>query len=106
VLRGVPGVDLHGPNDPNGPVYSLYRKDTGAPGVTLRPGASASARLVVLSDSPGSFGSFGSTNWVPNAARHHSARRDHQLTVPWPAGLTVSRQDAATHPGTWVESVS
>jgi predicted small lipoprotein YifL len=106
VLRGVPGVDLHGPNDPNGPVYSLYRKDTGAPGVTLRPGASASARLVVLSDSPGSFGSFGSTNWVPTQLVTTPPGETTTLTVPWPARLTVSRQDAATHPGTWVESVS
>lgn len=106
VLRGVPGVDLHGPDDPNGPVYSLYRQDTGAPGVTLRPGASASAKLVVLSDSPGSIGSFGSKNWVPTQLVTTPPGETTTLTVPWPAGLTVFRQDAATHPGTWVESVS
>ena len=105
-LHGVPGVDLHGPDDPNGPVYSLYRKDTGAPGVTLRPGASATAKLVVLSDSPGSFGSLGSTKWVPTQLVTIPPGETTTLTVAWPVGLTVSRQDSATYPGTWVESVS
>ncbi|HEX4252185.1 MAG TPA: DUF4232 domain-containing protein [Pseudonocardia sp.] len=106
LLHGVPGVDLHGPNDPNGPVYSLYRKDTSAPGVTLRPGASASARLTVLSDSPGSVGSFGSKNWVPTQLITTPPGETTTLSVAWPAGLTVFRQDAATHPGSWVESVT
>ena len=65
LLRGVPGLNLHGPADPNGPVYSLYRQDRGG-SVTLAPGASASARVVVLSDTgDGSFGSNHSTNWTP-----------------------------------------
>jgi hypothetical protein len=74
--------------------------------VTVRPGASASAKLVVLSDSPGSIGSFGSKNWVPTQLVTTPPGETTTLTVPWPAGLTVFRQDAATHPGTWVESVS
>jgi len=103
LLRGVPGADLHGPADPNGPVYTLFRQQSGIKDMRLQPGASASARLVVLSDQDGSFGSLGSRNWVPTQLVTIPPGETTALTVPWPAGLTVSRQDSATHPGSWIE---
>jgi hypothetical protein len=104
LLRGVPGADLDGPADPNGPVYTLFRQQTGIKDVRLQPGASASARLVVLSDQEGSFGSLGSRNWVPIQLVTIPPGETTALTVRWPAGLTVSRQDSATHPGSWIEA--
>lgn len=104
LLRGIPGLDLHGPADPNGPTYTLPRQDRGGAGVMLAPGASATARLVILSDEPGSTGSMGSTNWVPTQLVTIPPGETAPLTLRWPAGLTVTRQDSATHPGSWIES--
>ena len=104
VLRGVPGADLRGPADPNGPVYPLFRQRTGIQDVRLRPGASASARLVVLSDQDGSVGSFGSRNWTPTELASIPPGETTGFTLPWPPGLTVIRQDSATHPGSWIEA--
>jgi hypothetical protein len=103
-LHGVPGLDLHGPADPNGPVYQLPRQDRGGSGVTLAPGRSASAKVVVLSYEEGSVGSAGSTRWTPTQVVTIPPGETTPLTVAWPAGLTVLRQDEATHPGSWVES--
>ena len=103
LLRGVPGLDLRGPNDPNGPVYSLRRTDKGG-ALTLAPGASASARVVVLPYSDGSLGSDGSKRWTPTQLVTIPPGETAPLTVAWPADLSVLRQDAATHPGSWVES--
>jgi hypothetical protein len=103
LLHGVPGLDLHGPADPNGPVYQLRRQDQGG-SVTLAPGASASARIVVLSYEDGSVGSAGSTRWTPTQLVTIPPGETTPLTVAWPAGLTVLRQDEVTHPGSWVES--
>lgn len=102
-LHGAPGVDLHGPDDPNGPVYSLPRKDLGG-NITLAPGARATARIVVLSDEEGSVGSSGSKNWRPTKLVTIPPGETTPLTAPWPATLTVQRQDSATRPGSWVES--
>lgn len=103
LLRGVPGADLHGPADPNGPVYTLTRQTNGAKDIHLRPGASASARLVVLPYSDGSVGSMGSTRWVPTRLETIPPGETTPLTAQWPSGLTVLRQDSATHPGSWIE---
>ncbi|WP_410627040.1 DUF4232 domain-containing protein [Amycolatopsis sp. cmx-8-4] len=64
-LYGVPGVDLRGPADPNGAVYSLPRIDDGDKDVTAAPGQSANAHLIVLTYTDGSQGSNGSGKWVP-----------------------------------------
>jgi Protein of unknown function (DUF4232) len=104
LLHGVPGLDLHGPADPNGPVYSLRRMDKGG-SFTLAPGASASARVVVLTyTGDGSLGSEGSLRWTPTQLVTIPPGETTALTVGWPAGLTVLRQDEATRPGSWVES--
>jgi hypothetical protein len=84
-------------------VYSLVRRTTGGSEIQLNPGASAAARLVVLSDQDGSVGSFGSRQWAPTQLVTIPPGETTALTVAWPAGLTVLRQDSATHPGSWVE---
>ncbi|MBW0134402.1 DUF4232 domain-containing protein [Pseudonocardia abyssalis] len=99
--RGVPGVDLRGPDDPNGPVYSVLRQEADGAGATLEPGGSVSATLTYLTDSDGSVGTLGSTGWVPTELVTTPPGDTSQLTVPW-NGDTVLRQDGATRPGTYV----
>jgi hypothetical protein len=103
-IWGVPGVDLHGPADPNGPVYSLPRPgaDQAQQRFTLVPGASATATITYLTDTPGSVGSFGSTGWVPAQVVTTPPGDTSSLTMPWTTGDTVLRQDSATRPGTFV----
>lgn len=94
-LRGYPGVDLVGPDDPVfGPTYSLPRQSGDPQPVTLAPGASASSRLTFLPTPDG---------WVPNTIVVTPPDATTQLEVPWiPGGISVLRQDAATHPGTYI----
>jgi len=103
VTWGVPGVDLQGPADPNGPVYSLLRPGSDAqhPHITVAPGSSATATVTYLTDTPGSVGSSGSTGWMPTQLVTTPPGDTHQITVPW-TGHSVLRQDAATHPGSFV----
>ena len=107
-LRGAPVVVLHGPADPNGPDYALFHVvDTGR-GLVMAPGASGVARMVVQSDAPGAVGTNGSSNWVPTELETDPAahgKKTAGLTVPWPAGMTVLRQDGAAKPGSYVEGV-
>lgn len=101
-MYGVPGVDLHGPDDPTwGPVYSLPRPGSDATPVhvLLAPGASASAPLTYLTADPGD------TAWVPTELVTTPPGDTKQLTVTWD-GDSVMRQDAATHPGTFVHAVA
>lgn len=103
---GVPGVDLVGPDDPNGDTYSVLRpgaQDEQASG-TLQPGAAATAPLTYLTDSPGSVGSLGSTGWVPTEIVTTPPGDTEQLRAPWSSGDTVTRQDSATRPGTYVDA--
>lgn len=104
VASGVPGVDLQGPPDPNGPTYSVPRPGAGAAqrSYTLDPGASATATLTYLTDTPGSIGSQGSTGWKPTQVVTTPPGDTAQLTAAWTLGDTVLRQDEATHPGTFV----
>lgn len=99
--RGVPGVDLRGPEDPNGPVYSVLRQEDGGTGATLEPGGSVSATLTYLTGTDGSVGTLGSTGWIPTELVTTPPGDTSQLTVPW-NGDTVLRQDGATRPGTYV----
>lgn len=99
--RGVPGVDLRGPDDPNGPSYSVFRQEPDGAGVALEPGATASAELTYLTGGDGSVGTQGSTGWVPTELVTTPPGDTSQLTVPW-NGDEVLRQDGATRPGTYV----
>ena len=104
-IRGAPQVDLHGPADPNGPVYSLFHEvDTGR-GLVLQPGSSAAARLVVQSDNGKLAGSKGSNNWIPTQLVTVPPANKASLTVPWPSDLPVLRQDGVDRPGSFVGGI-
>lgn len=104
-LYGVPGVDLVGPDDPNGTVYHLRRIDNGAPYNVVTPGMTATATITVLTNTPGSVGSNGSTDWTPTTVKTIPPGQTQPLTLQWPDGLTVLRQDSATHPGSYVNGI-
>ncbi|HEY3478117.1 MAG TPA: DUF4232 domain-containing protein, partial [Streptomyces sp.] len=105
-LVGVPGVDLHGPADPNGPVYSLPRVDDGDQDSLVAPGAAGTAHLVVLPYTDGSVGSGGSGKWVPTQLVTTPPGQTIPLTLAWPTGISVLRQDMATHPGSSVHGLT
>ncbi|HEY3712478.1 MAG TPA: DUF4232 domain-containing protein [Amycolatopsis sp.] len=104
-LHGVPGVDLVGPDDPNGTTYHLPRIDNGVPMNVVEPGRSATATVTVLTQTPGSAGSLGSTGWTPSRLVTIPPGQTQPLTVSWPSSLTVLRQDSATHPGSFVNGI-
>ena len=96
-LRGYPGVDLVGPDDPMwGPVYSLPREDGDPQPFTLEPGASATSILT--------FGQPSTPDrWVPTSIVVTPPDATSQLEVPWiPGDMAVQRQDGATHPATYI----
>jgi len=107
-LRGAPVVILHGPADPNGPDYALFHAVDSGRGLVLATGASGVARLVVLSDVNGAVGTNGSHHWVPTQLETDPfghGKKTAGLTVPWPAGVSVLRQDGVAKPGSYVEGV-
>ncbi|WP_406603780.1 DUF4232 domain-containing protein [Nocardia macrotermitis] len=90
--KGFPGVDLTGPNDPtHGATYSLPRQSVSAQPLTIQPKHAVTA---ILTYQPG--------NWVPTTLVVTPPDTTTQLRVPWPAGVGVTRQDGATHPGTYI----
>jgi len=110
LLRGAPVADLHGPADTQGAVYSLLHDIRMGRGAVLQPGQSASARLVILSGPPASAASAASTmaidgpNWVPTELVTIPPGETADIVVPWPSGLSVTRQQGTTSPGSWIES--
>ncbi|MGW1740058.1 DUF4232 domain-containing protein [Nocardia sp. NPDC001965] len=94
-VQGFPGVDLVGPDDPTfGPTYELPRRDMNFAPVTVAPGSAVSSLLTYLPGDP--------DGWVPATIVLTPPDTTTQLRVPWPAGVSVQRQDAATHPGTFI----
>ncbi len=94
-VQGFPGVDLAGPDDPTfGPTYRLPRQAAEPAPLTVEPGAAVSSLLTYLSDGP--------EGWVPVTLVVTPPDTTTQLQAPWPAGVSVQRQDAATHPGTYI----
>lgn len=97
-LQGYPGVDLVGADVPTlGPVFSVPRAAGSPQPFTLAPGASATSALTVLAPSlPEDF-------WLPTSIVVTPPDATTQLEVPWISPyFAVLRQDAATHPGTYV----
>ncbi|WP_163751202.1 DUF4232 domain-containing protein [Mycolicibacterium helvum] len=94
-LQGYPGVDLIGPDDPTwGPDYQLPQQAGDPQQVTLAPGAAAISRLTFLPDPNG---------WVPNTIAVTLPNAPGRLETSWVAGgIPVARQDAASHPGTYI----
>lgn len=97
-LQGYPDVDLLGPDDPEfGTTYHLPQQAGDPQPLTLAPGDTASAILTFLPGPP--------SGWVPTTILVTVPRASpkNHLQTPWiPAGTSVLRQDAATHPGTYI----
>ncbi|MCP2169260.1 Protein of unknown function (DUF4232) [Goodfellowiella coeruleoviolacea] len=113
-MYGFGGVDLRGPDDPNGPVYSLRRganpqQDPASGGtptlVTLAPGGTAHTLITFVTPSGDSVGSAGSTDWIPTEVVSTPPDETTQLTTPWLTGISVLRQDMATRVGTYISPV-
>ncbi|MGW4060174.1 DUF4232 domain-containing protein [Amycolatopsis sp. NPDC004747] len=99
-LYGVPGVDLVGPDDPAfGAVYHLPRIDNGVKYNEVTPGTTASATITVLTPDGGG------KSWTPAKLNTIPPGQTRPLSADWPADLPVLRQDAATHPGTYVNGI-
>ena len=98
-LHGVPGVDLIGPDDPNGTTYHLPRVDNGVKYNEVPAGTTASATITVLTPSAGS------ASWTPSKLVSIPPGQTQALTADWPSNLPVLRQDAATHPGSYVNGI-
>ncbi|WP_379614844.1 DUF4232 domain-containing protein [Pseudonocardia sp. GCM10023141] len=96
-MTGFSGIDLKGPDDPAGPTYSLPRSSVAVAAVRLNPGDKAHSTISWLppSDGPG---------WTPTQILATPPDETHSAVLPWPGGA-VLRQDAATHPGTYVGPV-
>ncbi|WP_156755652.1 DUF4232 domain-containing protein [Actinokineospora pegani] len=98
-LYGVPGVDLEGPENPNGSVYHLPRVDNGVKHNEVPSGSAASASITFLvPDGP-------AETWIPTTIVTTPPGQTTQLTAPWPSGTPVLRQDSATRPGTFVNGI-
>ncbi|MEV6624216.1 DUF4232 domain-containing protein [Amycolatopsis sp. NPDC051106] len=99
-LYGVPGVDLVGPDDATfGPVYHLPRVDNGVKYNEVPAGTTASATITVLTPAEGG------ASWTPTRLNTIPPGQTSPLTAEWPADLPVLRQDAATHPGSYVNGI-
>jgi hypothetical protein len=98
-LSGFPDVELIGPVYPTfGSIYVLPEQAGRSTSVTLRAGQSAHAVLTWLPSS-----SRGG-RWVPGYVRvvvRTGRGPSFAMALPWRYG-SVLRQDAATHPGTYV----
>ncbi|OYN77962.1 hypothetical protein CG716_17040 [Mycolicibacterium sphagni] len=94
-LQGYPGVNLIGPDDPTwGPDYQLPQQAGDPQPVTLAPGAAATSRLTFLPNPNG---------WVPQTIAVTLPNNPGLIQIPWiPGGIPVARQDAASHPGTYI----
>lgn len=109
-MDGFSGVDLHGPaSDPNGPVFSLARANDPAhqpKPFTLQPGAQANTTVTFTTWHQGEIGAMGSTNWVPTTLVVTPPNQTASFTLPWFQGVSVLRDDTATHRATYVYPVS
>jgi hypothetical protein len=98
-VSGFPDVELIGPVYPMyGSIYVLPDQAGRSERVTLRPGQSAHAVLTWLP------ASSRSDRWVPGYVRAvvpTNRGPSFAMALPWRFG-SVLRQDAATHPGTYI----
>jgi hypothetical protein len=114
-MDGYGGIDLHGPSDPNGPVFSLRRDpDVQARDaaklpkptlVALAPGGVAHTVITFGLWTQGDIGSNGSTKWVPTEIVSTPPNETTSLTTPWPTGIPVVRDDGATVSGSYISPV-
>lgn len=94
LLRGFPGARLKGQDSQT---WDLTRSGAEVEDVRLTPGASTTAYLTYLPET-------GDQRWDVTTVTVTPPNTDDSQVFDWPAG-SVLRQDAATHPGTYVGPV-
>ncbi|PRY43494.1 DUF4232 domain-containing protein [Umezawaea tangerina] len=97
-IQGFPGVQFQ---KDNGESWDLVRSDDPIKPVSLAPGESTSATLVFLSATTPE----GTSHWSPDSILVTPPNTTDTQRLAWDFGAIV-RQDAATHPGTYVRSVA
>lgn len=98
-VQGHPQVDLI---STAGDDWPLTQQSGDVPKLTLRPGESGLASLYVLSHSAGGGGAA----FQVKSAVVIPPDTKTPTTVPWPWTWALERQDAATHPGTYIGAVN
>lgn len=98
-VQGHPRVDLI---STAGDDWPLVAQAGDTPELTLQPGMSALASLYVLSHTAGG----GSQAFQVKSAVVIPPDTTTPTTVPWPWTWALERQDAATHPGTYIGAVN
>ncbi|HWO60420.1 MAG TPA: DUF4232 domain-containing protein [Umezawaea sp.] len=96
-IQGFPGVQFQ---KDNGESWDLVRGDDPIKPVSLAPGESTSATLVFLS----AGNQEGTSHWAPDSILVTPPNTTDTQRLTWDFGA-ILRQDAATHPGTYVRAV-
>ncbi|MGW7041912.1 DUF4232 domain-containing protein [Streptomyces avermitilis] len=102
-VQGHPGVDLV---TAAGDTWSIVWRKTTAEKVTLQPGVATMAELTFLPVSPTSSASD-QKPFLPKNVKVTPPDTTTTTTLAWPwQHIAVLRQDGATHPGTYVGTVT
>ncbi|WNV90971.1 DUF4232 domain-containing protein [Umezawaea sp. Da 62-37] len=96
-IQGFPGVQFQ---KDNGESWDLVRGDDPIKPVSLAPGQATGATLVFLSSKV----QEGTSHWTPDSILITPPNTSDTQRLTWDFG-TIVRQDAATHPGTYVRAV-
>jgi hypothetical protein len=100
-VQGFPGVRLDGSD---GTSWDLVRTNGAVSPVLLKPGEHVTAEITYLTAT-----SLGSgepdTGWHVTGYAVTPPNTTNTQTLPWPDALGLVKQDAATHPGTYVGPV-
>ncbi|MDF9816944.1 DUF4232 domain-containing protein [Streptomyces sp. SPB162] len=95
-LIGFPGVDIVGDRATDG-TWSLTRSSASPTKILLKPSNTTSFSITLLPTTAPAAESF-----QPAIVRITPPDEKTQFSLKWPWGGSITRQDAATHPGTFV----
>ncbi|MEU3464237.1 DUF4232 domain-containing protein [Streptomyces sp. NPDC006733] len=95
-LIGFPGVDIIGDRDTDG-TWSLTRSSIAPTKILLKPSNTTSFSITLLPTTLPAAESF-----QPALVRITPPDEETPFSLKWPWGGSITRQDAATHPGTFV----
>ncbi|PRY17715.1 DUF4232 domain-containing protein [Pseudosporangium ferrugineum] len=100
-ISGYSAVTLVGPDvNPYGPRYELPRQKGQTVKIMMKAGDTVTAKLTFLTVS-------GSDGWTPKMVEVTAPGAAKPTSVAWPDdSVSVLRQDAATHPGTYIGPIS
>ncbi|MCZ4119417.1 DUF4232 domain-containing protein [Streptomyces sp. H39-S7] len=98
-LIGFPGVDIVGDRGTDG-TWSLTRSSVSPTKILLKPSNTASFSITLLPTAAPAAEAF-----EPALVRITPPDEETQFALKWPWGGSIVRQDAATHPGTFVNPV-